>query len=133
MASVKPYICICECVFSKKNCSLASSSSSLSLGLFSTGRGKQRGMQEFNSVGEDRATMFSEYKGLLPIHPRWYKLPRDICKSGNLSQVTARDEEHDARDAVRLCKETMREDMLEFGDTSTIERKMTNHESKIAE
>ena len=112
---------------------MASSSSSLSLGLSSTDSGKQRGMQGFNTVGEDTPTMFSEYKGPLPIHPRGYELPLGICRSGSLSQAETRGEEHDARDAVRLYRETMREGMLEFGDPSTVELKLTKHELKIAE
>ena len=75
MASVKQYIGTCECGFSKANCSLASSSSSLSLGSSPTDSGKQRGMLRFSSVGEDKATMFFENKGPLHICPRWYELP----------------------------------------------------------
>ena len=70
MASVKPYIGICNCAFSKKNRPLASPSSSLLLGSSSAGSDKQRAIRGFNSVGEDEYTMFSEYKGPMLIHPR---------------------------------------------------------------
>ena len=70
MASVKPYICICEGAFSKENFSWASSSSSLSHRSSSTGSGNQRGVQEFNSAGRDKVIMFSEYKFPLTILPR---------------------------------------------------------------
>ena len=43
-------------------------------------------------------------------------------------QVSAKG--HDARDAVRLYKETVPEDMLEFGDSSAVERKLTKHKLK---
>ena len=45
VASVKPYMGICECAFSKKSCLLESSSSFFSLGSSSTSSGKQSGMQ----------------------------------------------------------------------------------------
>ena len=56
-----------------------------------------------------------------------------ICTSGDVSQAPTRDKEHHARDAVHLYKETLREDMLEFGDSSTVECKLTKHELKAAE
>ena len=76
--------------------------------------------------------MFFEYNGLLSIHPRWYELPLGICRNGDVSQAPARAEEHDARDAVCLYKETMREYILEFGDPSMVERKLMRHVSEIA-
>ena len=60
-------------------------------------------------------------------------MPCGICRSCNLNQVPACGKEHDARDAVRLYKKTMREEMLEFGDPGTVERKLTRHEIKVAE
>ena len=68
--------------------------------------------------------MFSKYKGPLPIHPCRYEMPLGIYRSGILSQASTHSQEHDARDAVRLCNETMRTEMLVFGDPSTVERKL---------
>ena len=61
-------------------------------------------MLGFNSVGVDKATIFSEYKGPLPIRPLSHELPFCICRSDDLSQSQANGEEHDARDLVRLYK-----------------------------
>ena len=73
-------------------------------------------MLGLNSVGEDKLTMFSGYKGSLLIHTRWYELTPGICKSCDLSQAPTQGEEHDARDTIRLYKETMHKYMLKFGD-----------------
>ena len=40
---------------------------------------------------------------------------------------------NDDRDALRLYKKWMREEMLEFGDPSAVERKLTKHEQKTDE
>ena len=60
--------------------------------------------------------MLKIYRGLLPIYPRWYELSLGTCRSGDLSVARSRGEEHDARDTIRLHKETMREDGKKFGD-----------------
>ena len=47
--------------------------------------------------------------------------------------MRARGEEHDAREAVRFYKETMRKEMLEFGNPSTVEGKLMKYDLKVAE
>ena len=131
-----PYVGICECAASSKmhTASLDKSGSltSLSLSISDSG-GHGTKPSGLNCVGEDKSTMFLSYSGPLPIHPRWYELPLGICKSGDLSQAPTRGEEHDARDAVRLYKDTLREDALEFGDVEAAVRLPTKHERNVAE
>ena len=84
-----------------------------------------------NSVGEDKSMMFKAYRGPLPIHTRRYELPFGICTSGELSVSSSRGEEHDARDTIRLYKDTMRKDAMELCDS--LVRSPTQQELKIAE
>ena len=86
-----------------------------------------------NSVGEDRATMFSSYGGLLPKLPRWCEFPLGIYCSGDLSKGTSRGAEHDAREVIRLYREMLREDALEFSEVCAEPREATKHELKVAE
>ena len=58
--------------------------------------------------------MFKTYPGHLPIHPRWYELPFVTFRSSVLSVAQIHGEKHDARDTIRLYKDTMREDAMEF-------------------
>ena len=69
------------------------------------------------SVGEDKSTMFKTYRGPLPIYLSWYELPFGTFRSGDLSVAPCSGEEHDARDTIRVYKDTMREDAMEYGDT----------------
>ena len=43
------------------------------------------GISGVYSVGKDKSMMFKTYRGLLPIHPRWYELPLGTGRSGDLS------------------------------------------------
>ena len=52
--------------------------------------------------------MFKAFRGPLPIHPRWYEFPWDTCQSGDLSGAASLGVEHDARDTIRMYKDTMR-------------------------
>ena len=63
---------------------------------------------------------------------RRYEISFCICRNGDLSQALNRGEEHDARDAIPLYKETMCENMLEFDDPSAVERKLTIHELRLS-
>ena len=77
--------------------------------------------------------MFLSYAGPLPIHSRWYEFPLGIIRSCDLSKTPTRSEEHDAIDAIRLQKQTLRESSLEFGNVSSTIRMSTKHERKVAE
>ena len=85
-----------------------------------------------NCVDEDRATMLASYAGLFPIHPRWYELPLVIRRSG-LEQGAKPGEEHDARYAVRLYNDNLREYVLEYGEDCAEAREPTKHELYVAE
>ena len=67
-------------------------------------------------MDEDKLTMFSSYFFPKPIYPCWYELDLGIFRSVDLSQSPSRGEEHNSRDATRLYKFTLREDVLEFCD-----------------
>ena len=132
-----PYVGICEFAASRK---LHAAATSLSSGsgspksLVSSSNDLENGVQlsGFDCVGEDKSTMFLSYAGPLPIHPRWYDLPLGICRRGDLSQAPTRGEEHDASNAARLHKETLRDDSLEFGDIDSAMHMPTKHERKMA-
>ena len=83
-----------------------------------------------SSVGENKSIMFKTYRGPLPMHPRWYELPLGTCRSCDLSVAPSCGEEHNARDAIRLCKDTIREDAMDFGDPAA--RAPTQLNLKIA-
>ena len=69
-----------------------------------------------NSVGEDKTMMFKTYCGTLSILLRWYEYSLGTCHRGDLSVKPSRGEENDARDTVRLYKDTLREDVIQRGD-----------------
>ena len=75
--------------------------------------------------------IFKAYRGLLLIHPRGYELPLGTRRSDDLSVAPSRGEEYDARDMIRIYKDTMREDATEFDDPYV--RAPTQRELKIAE
>ena len=53
--------------------------------------------------------------------------------TGDLGHKSGCGDEHDARDVARFYEETMRVEMLEFGDSSAVEQKLTRCELKLAE
>ena len=69
-----------------------------------------------SSIGKENLMMLNAYRGPLLIHPRWYKLPLDTYRDNDSSVVPSGGEEHDARDMIRIYKNTKREDAMEFGD-----------------
>ena len=69
-----------------------------------------------NSVGEDRKIASKTHLDLQPIYPRWHELRSGTCRTGNLSVIPSRGEEHDAGDTIRLYMYTVRDDPVEFGD-----------------
>ena len=71
------------------------------------------------------------YSGPLPIHPRWYESPLGTCRSGDLCVAPSRIEEHDARYTIRIYKDTMCEDAIEFSNHHVCAQ--TRQELKIAE
>ena len=73
--------------------------------------------------------MFKTYCGPVLIHPRLYEFPLGTCCS-DLSLAPSRVVKHDARYTIRLYKDEMREDAMEFGDT--LFRSPTQQELKIA-
>ena len=75
--------------------------------------------------------MFKTFRDPLMIHLRWYELPLGASRSADLSVVLSRGKEYDARDVIRLYKDTMREDAIEFNDP--LVRAPTQQELKIAE
>ena len=70
------------------------------------------------------------YRAPLPIHQCWYELPLGTCRSGDLSMAPSHGEEHDTRYTIRLYKDNMREDTMEFGEPGA--RAPTQQEPKIA-
>ena len=74
------------------------------------------GISGLINVGEDKKMIFKTYRGPLSIHARWYDLASGTCRSGDLSVAQSRGEKHDARETIRLYKNTMRQDAMEFGD-----------------
>ena len=72
--------------------------------------------------------MFKTYRGPIPIHPRRYELPLGTCRSGDLNVYPSHSDEHDARDRIRLYKDTMREDAMEFGDPLVSVRSQTQQQ-----
>ena len=74
------------------------------------------GVSGLNSVGEEKAMMLKTYRGPLLIHICWSEFPLDNCCSSYLSSAPGQGEEHDSWDKIRLYKDTMREDAIEFGD-----------------
>ena len=103
MATVRKYIGNCRLPYQKEQF-IGIVLFFLLLGSSSTHNGKQHGMQLFNSVGEDKVTMFSEYKAFFPADPRWYEFFLCICRSGDFFHAPTLGEELSARDAVRLYK-----------------------------
>ena len=55
------------------------------------------------------------------------------CHRVDLSVAPSRDDEHDTRDTMRLCKDTMREDAMELGDPLASICALTHRELKIAQ
>ena len=91
------------------------------------------GILGLNSVGEDKMTMFKTCSDLLPSYPRWHGLPSGTCRSADLSMAPSRGEELDARDIIRLYKDTMRKDAMKFGDPLASVHARTQQELKITE
>ena len=60
--------------------------------------------------------MFKTYSNPLPMYMCWYEYPLDIFRSVNLSVSLSCDVKHDPCDTVRLYKNTMLEDAMEFSD-----------------
>ena len=90
-------------------------------------------MQGLNIIYDDEASFFPSTSVPCSFQSRWYELPLCIYRDlGDLSLALARGEDHDARDAILICKETICEDLLVFGDPSTAERMLTKHELKIS-
>ena len=73
------------------------------------------GFSGLNSVGEEESTMLKIYRGPLRIYSRWHELPQGSCRSADLRVVPSRGEEHDVRDTICLYKDTLRDDVIEFG------------------
>ena len=71
---------------------------------------EMNGVSAVSSVGEDKSIMLKTYRGPLPFHLRWYELPLGTFRSSDLSMARSRGDEHDARDTIRLNKDTMCED-----------------------
>ena len=84
-----------------------------------------------NSVGEDKSTILKAYRDPLPIHLHLYEFPLGTNCSGYLSVAPSCGEEHDVRDTIRLHKDTMRKDAMEFIDP--LLRVPAKQELKIAE
>ena len=130
-----PYVGICECAASKKVRLLPGSSSS-EIGpslsqVISSIASEVTGVLGMNNVGEGKSMKLKTYRGPLPIHLRWYELPLGTYRSCDLSVAPSRAEEHYARDTIRLYRDTMREDAMEFGYPAV--RAPTQQELKIAE
>ena len=125
VASNVPYFDVCECTASGKLRRLSRSSS------FDIDPSDVTGVSGLKNVGNDKSTILKIYSGPLPIHPRWYELPLGTCRSGDLSVAPSRREEHDARNTIRLYKDTVREDAMEFGDPNI--RALAQQELNIAE
>ena len=98
--------------------------------LSSAESGKQYGVQSFNSIGENKASMLSSFNGLLLVHPRYYEFTLSICRGDDRSQASGSGEEHDARDILRILQKTIRENILEQGDPRAVGRKFMKHELK---
>ena len=89
------------------------------------------GVSGLNSVGEGKSKMFKAYRAPLPAPLRWYEFPLGTCRSGHLSIASCLGEEDDARDTIRLYKDTMHKDAMELGDP--LVRAATQQELKIVE
>ena len=116
--SQAPYVGICECATSEKERRL-SGSSSYEIGpsvsqMMSSIASEVTGFSRVSSVGEDRSMVIKAYCGPFPIHPQRYKLPLSTCRSGDLSMAPSRIEEHDARDSIRIYRDTTREYAMGF-------------------
>ena len=122
MASIELYIGVCECVVNN-DCLMAQSSSYIAIKSCWTESGTQDSIQSLNSICEDKTTILSEYKGSLADLFALVRTAPGACRNGDLSQAPRLVEEHDARDTIRVYKEIVGEDMLEFGYPTTIERR----------
>ena len=91
------------------------------------------GISGFNGVGEDKSRMFRRYCSPQPIHPRWYEFPLGICCRGDLNVAPSLGEEDNVHDIIRLYKDEMREDAMEFGDPLASACASNQQELKIAE
>ena len=135
-----PYGDVWECAASGKLRQLSGSSlsgigpsASQDVSSISGGASDVTGISSLDSLSEEKTKMFKTYSGLLQIYPLWYELTSGTCLCGDLDVAPSRGEEHDARDTNCLHKETMREDVIEFGDPLASVHAPTQQELKITE